>query len=133
MRAYLGKLVEELAQAMKEAGREHRIALEVEKIEVPTDKAVAVGVIVTELVTNAHKYAYPDEATGEIRVRLAADGEGAARLTVEDDGVGMSEGDAPKGTGLGTRIIRSMAANLRSEVNFESGRPGTRATLAFQL
>jgi two-component sensor histidine kinase len=122
MRAYLGKLVEELAEAMKEAGREHRI-----------DKAVSVGVIVTELVTNAHKYAYPDESTGEIRVSFAADGEGMARLTVEDDGIGWSEEDAPKGTGLGTRIIRSMAANLRSSVDFERGSPGTRATLVFQL
>jgi two-component sensor histidine kinase len=133
MRAYLGKLVEELAEAMKEAGREHRIVLDAQTMEVPTDKAVSVGVIVTELVTNAHKYAYPDESTGEIRVSFAADGEGMARLTVADDGIGWSEGDAPKGTGLGTRIIRSMAANLRSAVDFERGSPGTRATLVFQL
>jgi two-component sensor histidine kinase len=133
MRAYLGKLVEELAEAMKEAGREHRIVLDAQTIEVPTDKAVSVGVIVTELVTNAHKYAYPDESAGEIRVSFAADGEGTTRLTVEDDGIGWSEGDAPKGTGLGTRIIRSMAANLRSSVDFERGAPGTRATLVFQL
>jgi two-component sensor histidine kinase len=133
MRAYLGKLVEELAEAMKETGREHHIVLNAQTIEVPTDKAVSVGVIVTELVTNAHKYAYPDESTGEIRVSFAADGEGMARLTVGDDGIGWSEEDAPKGTGLGTRIIRAMAANLRSSVDFERGSPGTRATLVFQL
>lgn len=133
MRAYLGKLVKELAEAMKASGREHPITLDAERIETPTDKAVAVGVIVTELVTNAYKYAYPEDATGQIRVRFQADGEGGALLTVEDDGVGWSEGDAPKGTGLGTRIIRSMAANLRSNVEFAPGGPGTRATLAFQL
>ena len=109
------------------------MVLDAQTMEVPTDKTVSVGVIVTELVINAHKYAYPDESTGEIRVSFAADGEGMARLTVADDGIGWSEGDAPKGTGLGTRIIRYMAANLRSAVDFERGSPGTRATLVFQL
>lgn len=132
MKAYLAKLVEELEEAMKAAGREHEIRLEAETIEVPTDKAVSVGVIVTELVTNAFKYAYPDESKGEIRVRFKAEDEGVL-LTVEDDGIGWQEGDAPQGTGLGTRIIRSMANNLRSAVQFEPGGPGTRATMAFHL
>jgi two-component sensor histidine kinase len=131
--AYLGKLVEELAEAMKESGREYPIRLTAEHLQVPTDKAVSVGVVVTELVTNAYKYAYPAEATGEIRVRIEAEGENGARLVVEDDGVGWLEEDAPKGTGLGTRIIKAMAANLRSAVQFEPTHPGTRATLAFQF
>lgn len=132
MRAYLGKLVEELAEAMKASGREHPIVLDAARFQVPTDKAVSVGVIVTELVTNAYKYAYPDHATGDVRVRITPEGEGA-RLIVEDDGVGWSEEEAPKGTGLGTRIIKAMAQNLRSSVHFEQLRPGTRATIDFQL
>ncbi|MDB5651295.1 MAG: putative hybrid histidine kinase, partial [Hyphomicrobiales bacterium] len=59
--------------------------------------------------------------------------EAGARLIVEDDGVGWSEEDAPKGTGLGTRIIKAMATNLRSTVHFEPTHPGTRATLGFQF
>lgn len=133
MRAYLGKLVEELAEAMKASGRDHPIKLEAERLQVPTDKAVSVGVIVTELVTNAYKYAYPDATAGDVRVKISADGQGGARLVVEDDGVGWSEADAPKGTGLGTRIIKAMAANLRSAIQFEPTSPGTRASIDFQF
>ena len=52
---------------------------------------------------------------------------------MEDDGIGWSEADAPKGTGLGTRIIKAMATNLRSSVDFVPGPKGTRAELEFQL
>jgi two-component sensor histidine kinase len=118
---------------MKASGRDHPIKLEAERLQVPTDKAVSVGVIVTELVTNAYKYAYPDATAGDVRVTISADGEGSARLVVEDDGVGWSEADAPKGTGLGTRIIKAMAANLRSTIQFEQMKPGTRASIDFQF
>jgi two-component sensor histidine kinase len=89
-------------------------------------------VIVTEWVTNAFKYAYPDRP-GDIRVRLKRLDDGRAELVVEDDGIGRKEGVPARGTGLGTRIVKGIAAAMRAEVEYLRRDPGTAARLVFPL
>ena len=117
--AYLTSLVEELEASMKAAGRDHAIRLSVEPIRLTTDKAVSLGVVVTELVTNAYKYAYTSEVSGEIRVILKHEGPEMLLLTVEDDGVGWTGEGQPRGTGLGSRILKAMGTNLRAQVVYD--------------
>ena len=130
--AYLAGLVEELQLSMRASGRDHAIRLQAEPIRLATDKAVSLGVVVTELVTNAYKYAYPAEIQGEIRVQVMRDGPDTLSLTVEDDGIGWTGKGETKGTGLGSRIIRAMASNLRSVLTYIPGPAGIRAVLSFQ-
>ena len=129
MRDYLGSLVSELAETLSSGSAPHSLHVAAEPIRLPTDKAVSLGVIVTELVTNACKYAYPAGDGGEIRVILTADGDRGFRLAVEDDGCGMSAEATPKGTGLGTKLIRAMAQSLQTIVEYEPRHRGVRATL----
>jgi two-component sensor histidine kinase len=84
-------------------------------------------------VTNAYKYAYPGEARGDIRVTISRN-DAQACLSVEDDGIGWPRANsAPGGTGLGTRVIRSMSISLGAELLYpETGR-GTRAELRFAV
>lgn len=130
--AYLASLVEELQASMRADGRDHQIRLSAEPIRLATDKAVSVGVVVTELVTNAYKYAYPTDTRGEIRVALKRGDQGALELAVEDDGIGWTGVGEARGTGLGSRIVKAMAANLRSALVYGTDRRGTRASLSFQ-
>ena len=95
----------------------HLSRLEAEAMRIHTDKAVSLGVIVNELVSNACKYAYGEGQSGEVRVRFKRDPSGDVQrfmLEVEDDGCGLND-DGPKGTGLGSKLINAMAHSLSSD------------------
>jgi two-component sensor histidine kinase len=134
MQAYLAALVIELEESWTGAGDgvAGRLKLAAEPIRLDTDRAVSVGVIVNELITNACKYAYPAGEGGEIRVSLERAGSAAIRLVVEDDGRGLGDG-APEGTGLGGRLIGAMAKSLQSRIEYQPRRPGLRASLLVPL
>ena len=129
MHEYLTGLVSELEHSLPELGAPRAIRLDAPTVVLATDKAVSLGVIVAELVTNAYKYAYAPDQAGEIRVSLASEGE-RLRLIVEDDGSGFG-GGAAKGTGLGQKVIAAMAASLGSRVSFDAAHKGVRAELVF--
>ena len=132
MAEYLEGLVAELRHSLPEVGAARPILLQADPVKLGTDKAVSLGVIVTELVTNAIKYAYAREQSGEVRITLAAHPGDLLRLRVEDDGAGMPQGDQPsRGTGLGRRVIEAMAKSLNSELQIDPAHRGVRAELTF--
>jgi len=131
--SYIAILVRELDSSMRAAGQGRATRLDLASFSMPTDRAVSVGMIVTELLTNAYKYAYPAHAEGEIRVKLELAGESGAILSIEDDGIGWNGKGKPKGTGLGTRIVQAMATNLGSEIAYGDGRNGTRAEIRINV
>ncbi|HZW15343.1 MAG TPA: CHASE3 domain-containing protein [Brevundimonas sp.] len=133
MDEYLEGLIAELGKSLAPGAGSPTLTLKVHPLTVSTDQAVSIGVIVTELVTNAVKYAYRPGEAGEIRVTLEPDArKGRALLTVEDDGPGLGDG-RPRGTGLGGKIISAMASGLRTAVEYDPSHAGARARLAFDL
>lgn len=126
---YLSSLLDGLVATMRGEGHGGSLTYELEPATLATDASISVGVVVSELVTNAYKYAYPDGNGGDIRVRLKKLPTARLEIVVEDDGVGRGTGDA-RGTGLGTRIVKAMATNLGSEVQYLDRKPGTAAILS---
>ncbi len=126
---YLAALVRELEATWSTPDSPRALRLAADPIRLATDRAVSLGVIVNELVSNACKYAYPSGQAGEIRIDLARDGERDFVLRVEDDGAGLPVSMAPKGTGIGTKLIGAMAASLGSSLTYDPAHLGVRATL----
>ncbi|QRM54119.1 histidine kinase dimerization/phosphoacceptor domain -containing protein [Sinorhizobium sp. BG8] len=127
MGAYLSTLLSELSASIGGDSGNLQVLPNIAPVSVSTDQAVSIGVIVTELVTNALKYAY-GPAGGEIRVEFSRDGEHAL-LSVEDDGIGWRGEGAAKGTGLGGKIIGAMVASLGATLTYPARERGTRVEM----
>jgi len=125
---YLDALLEDLRRSA-EGNRMSRLTLKAEPIEIDPDRAVAIGIIVNELVMNAVKYAYPDSA-GPIHIDLAAR-DGEVVLSIADNGVGLNAKTDPRSTGMGQRIVAAMAAKLAATVERDPDHEGTRIVLCF--
>lgn len=91
---------------------------------VSADVSVSLGLIVTELVINSLKHAFPDGRHGQITVSYQAHGPNWT-LSVADDGVGMPKDTASATPGLGTSIVEALANQLRARVKVVGGHPGT--------
>jgi len=101
------------------------------RITVPVKEAAPLGLILTELITNACKYAFPGGRRGIIAVELDKE-ESRARLEVRDDGIGLPAGfDASRSTGMGLNLVRSLAAQIAGKFSMESSAAGTRCIVDF--
>jgi len=128
MAEYVPKLCEALKDALLGP---HAILLEVRsvQVELPPDKALSVGLIINELVTNTIKYAFPENVSGgRVVVDLCRRGNDLL-LMVEDNGRGYPS-DAAQG--LGSRLVTTFATQLGGSVNWETGRAtGCATTIEF--
>jgi two-component sensor histidine kinase/CheY-like chemotaxis protein len=123
---YLDNLAEDLRRAIGPASASVELIVKAESLPASTDRAVSIGMVVTELVLNAVKYAYPPGVSGAVRVFCRQNIGDVLELVVEDDGQGMKADAPPKGGGLGGRIVDMMVAKLQAEVTRDESHAGVR-------
>ena len=136
MPAFLKELCGQLFQAMGEtAGRRIKLIIEASPLQMNSDQAVPLSLIVTEAVSNAVKYAFPNGRPGTVRVCLGGDGD-TADLVIEDDGVGIPAGKTETETGtrdgIGITLIRGFARQLQATLTVQEDQ-GTRYAVHFPL
>jgi chemotaxis protein methyltransferase CheR len=122
---YVSKLCDTLAASM--IGEHRPISLQVVAAHgvMNSSHAVSLGLIVTELVINAVKHAFPANSNaGHITVGYEVDGTNW-KLSVSDDGVGMPHHKPGEKTGLGTSLLKALAQQLEAQVDIASGPKGT--------
>ena len=125
LRPYLKDLCASIGASMIDDAGRVSLSSSADDSKATANVSVSLGLIVTELVINALKHAFPEpDQSGSVTVDYAANGEGWA-LNVEDDGVGIAAGDGQGTPGLGTGIVDALAKQLGATVTTSDNKPGT--------
>ncbi len=128
---YLKLLVKNLAEVYNAEPR-IKIHLDLNGSLLNVDTAIPCGMIVNELVTNALKYAFPDDREGNISIHLHPVKNTEYLLVIEDDGVGVKEGFSMlHNDSLGMQLVQILAQQLEGKVEMEQG-DGTRFKVIFK-
>jgi len=125
LRTYFADLCRSISASMIDDPQRLTLETIVDDTSTSSDVSVSMGLIVTELVINAIKHAFPDQAAGgRITVSFAED-DGSWLLSVSDNGAGMPAGEDQK-AGLGTGIVEALSRQLAASVTVLDANPGTR-------
>lgn len=124
---YLARLVRELERSHVGRKALTGISFESVAVSVSVDQAISLGVIVSELVGNAARFAYPGRAKGAVRVQLSHGDKECAELAVEDDGIGLVQA-FDENAGLGSQLISVLARGLNGELLFEGTSDGVESS-----
>lgn len=130
-----------------EARSDIEMEVDCDTVRLPVNTCAQLGLLVSELVTNALKHAFVGREGGKVWVRLHALSDNALRLTVEDDGIGMPDDaawpedstrlsavrpDAVKTGGLGGSIVKALTSSLDACVNVMKTSHGTTVTIEIE-
>lgn len=128
MRAYLTELCESIGTSMISDAHDLTLEVAIDDSVTTADFSTSIGLVVTELVINALKHAFPGQQAGRIDVSYSGHG-GNWTLAVADDGVGMPEDPLLQVAGLGTSIVGAIAHRLSARVERIDTRPGTKVSM----
>ncbi|WP_414581946.1 PAS domain S-box protein [Scytonema sp. PCC 10023] len=104
------------------------IALKIETngIKLSLDTAIPCGLLINELVSNSLKYAFPNDKSGKIIIRLVPETDNTITLTVGDSGIGIPETlDWQNTSSLGLRIVHNLTKQLKGNILLERDRGTT--------
>jgi two-component sensor histidine kinase len=90
------------------------------------DRAIRIALLVSELVTNSAKHAYPQDQGGDIQVSLTRGNKGAWRIGVSDQGIGLpADFDLTRGKSMGLRLVQALTQQTKATIRVERLQPGT--------
>jgi two-component sensor histidine kinase len=125
---YLMAIIASLFNFQNDGETDVKLTTKISQVEVSTERAQAIGLILNEFLTNSFKYAF-GEAGGTFSLSLSHEG-GRAKMLMADDGPGMPEGVRP---GLGLSLIDILTKQIEGEARWDPPASGTRLTLEFPV
>ena len=129
LRPYFTALCESIGASMIRDHNQLSLDVAVDNSVTGADVSVSLGLIVTELVINALKHAFPNDRKGKIKVDYHSHGPNWT-LSVTDNGIGMpADGEGAK-PGLGTSIVQALTRQLKAVIKVADANPGTAVSVA---
>jgi len=127
--AYFNDLRQSIEASMIHESSQLSLTVNTDESVTSADTSISLGLIVTELVINALKHAFPQPRPGKIAIDYRSSGEKWI-LSVTDDGVGMPANRAGLRIGVGASILEALARRLRAQVRIVDMHPGTEVSVA---
>lgn len=130
----LAPFLTELCSAIAATSPQHETFCQFEAVMAPANLVTPLGISLNELITNAYKYAYPNDSSGEVRITGSIE-DGSYRLIVSDLGQGLPDDFDPASScgSLGMRIIKSLARQMNADLTIHRTSPGTSFSLLIPL
>jgi PAS domain S-box-containing protein len=128
---YLSRMTTHLLSLYREEIGQVRISQEAKDIFLNINKAIPCGLIISELISNALKHAFPDKRDGEVSIEMREDKKGKYTLVVKDNGVGFpAKMDFRAANTLGLQLVNDLVSQLNGRIDF-SRKEGTEFTIRF--
>jgi two-component sensor histidine kinase/CheY-like chemotaxis protein len=132
-RDYIRQLVSGLFYSCSDSSASIKLTFEIDEIYLNIETAIPCGMIINELVTNAIKYAFPDQRSGEIKIILKIDKLRKFYLTIQDNGIGFPPSfDWKNAPSLGLTLVRLLIKQLDGTIEREHNTVGVSFCLQFR-
>ncbi len=119
---YVHDLVAYLIKVYQVRERPIEFKLSIDRIDLDVDQAIPSGLLINELISNALKYAFPENSSGQINVRANVLEDNNVQIHIDDNGVGLPEGrDVLEGDTLGLQLVQRLTKQLDGDFNIRSG------------
>lgn len=128
---YIPDLVFHLFETYKIGSNQIHLSIQVDPITLDIETAITCGLILNEIVSNALKYAFPNQRTGEIQIRFYPCDHRMLVLSIQDNGIGLpATVDIDHTQTLGMALIRGLTEQLEGSLDIDR-QHGTRFTITF--
>ena len=133
MQGYIESLINSIQSVYRKRGHNINITIDAEGVELDIDRAIPIGLILNELVSNSFKYAFPEDAeNGKIYIHIQKNEEGGF-FEYTDNGVGLPDDSEDRANNsMGIRLIRRLTNQLQSSLNIDKTDTGVRFWFNFK-
>jgi len=133
MQGYIESLINSIQSVFRKGGHNINITIDAEGVELDIDRAIPIGLILNELVSNSFKYAFPEDTPdGKIYIHIQKNGAGGF-FEYTDNGVGLPDDTEDReSTSMGIRLIKRLVNQLQSTLNVDKTAEGVRFWFNFK-